>query len=514
MECELVALGVVSALGNGTEETERRLFAGDTSGMVPLDGLTQGDGTVFGAVPLADAEVAAAGTRVGALVDRAMAQLAPALDEIRREKPDAVIGAVIGTSNSTMEEFTDSPDRIDMAYPAERLRSRWGVNGPAWCVSTACSSSAKAFASARRLLENGICDAVVVGGADARTRTVAEGFHALEALSPALTRPLAADRDGINLGEGAALFVMREARRFDRPQVCLLGVGESSDAHHLTAPDPEGKGAEAAMRAALADAGLEPGGIDYVNLHGTGTTYNDAMECAAVRRVFGDATPCSSTKPLTGHCLGAAGAVEAAICWLALRRGKGLPPHVTAAVDATLAPFPVPRVGDGRTVRTALSNSFAFGGSNASVVLGRLAPLDELLPQARPMILLSGYRRSRAMETAEAYVDVAENSPFYDHGERGVPGCVALEYMAQTMALCVGEMRRRKGLKPQVGFVLGSRRLDVRIARFVPGERYAVTATCTYEDESFGSFDCSIVNSLGETVAAAMVTAYQLSSNG
>ena len=264
-----------------------------------------------------------------------------------------------------MEEF-DNPDRIDMAYPAAYVKAKGGFGGPAWCVSTACSSSAKVFASARRLLANGLCDAVIVGGADAYTRTVVEGFHALEALSPQRARPLCADRDGISLGEGAALFVMRAADSGVR----LLGVGESSDAYHLTAPDPEGRGAEASMRAALADAGLAPGDIDYINLHGTGTTYNDAMECAAVRRVFGDAVAVSSTKPLTGHCLGAAGAIEAALGWIALRRGVGLPPHVAAPVDVGLAPFRIPQPGDATPLRTLLSNSFAFGGSNATVILG------------------------------------------------------------------------------------------------------------------------------------------------
>ena len=372
----LTDLGIVSALGIGVAETERRMFAGDTSGMKPIDGLVGGDSTVFGFAPLPPAEFVAAPTRVGALVDAALKQIEPALSALKKEISPARIGAVIGTSNSTMEEFTDNPDKIDMAYPAERIRERCGIGGPCWSVSTACSSSAKVFASARRLLENGICDAVIVGGADAHTRTVVEGFHALEALSPKLTRPLCADRDGINLGEGAALFILRAgapssvSRLPSSPVVSLLGVGESSDAYHLTAPDPEGKGAEASMRAALADARLEPSEIDCINLHGTGTTYNDSMECAAVRRVFGDAVPCSSTKPLTGHCLGAAGAIEAALCWITLKRGKGLPPHCAAPVDAALAPFPIPQVGDERPLRTVLSNSFAFGGSNASIVLG------------------------------------------------------------------------------------------------------------------------------------------------
>ena len=301
-----------------------------------------------------------------------MAQLAPALAALREGGiPAERIGAVVGTSNSTMEEFTAHPDRVDMARPAEQLREFWGVGGPSWVVSTACSSSAKVFASARRLLEWGLCDAVVAGGVDACTRTVAGGFHALEALSSSPTRPLAADRDGLNLGEGAAFFVLRRAAEGERG-VALLGVGESSDAYHLTAPDPEGRGAEEAMRRALEDAGLGAGNVDYVNLHGTGTTYNDAMECAAVRRVFGDAVPCSSTKPMTGHCLGAAGAVEAALCWLALRRGFGMPPHVAGNADPAIAPFPLPAPGNGALLRTALSNSFAFGGSNAALVLGIL----------------------------------------------------------------------------------------------------------------------------------------------
>lgn len=366
----LTDLGIVSALGSGVAETAERMFAGDVSGMVTVGGLVGGDSTVFGFAPdsvVSPKAIAAAGTRIGAVLDAAMAQLAPALDALRREMPDSRIGAVIGTSNSTMEEFTDNPDRIDMAYPAERLKSKWGVGGPAWSVSTACSSSAKVFASARRLLASDICDAVVVGGADAYTRTVVEGFHSLEALSPSLTRPLAADRRGINLGEGAAMFLLR---RGNADGIELLGVGESSDAYHLTAPDPDGLGAEASMRAALADAGLSPRDIDYVNLHGTGTTYNDAMECAAVRRVFGDSVPCSSTKPMTGHCLGAAGAIEVALCWLAIRRGRGMPPHCVSPVDSALAPFPVPQIGDGSKVGVALTNSFAFGGSNATVVIG------------------------------------------------------------------------------------------------------------------------------------------------
>ena len=364
----LSGLGVVSALGAGEAETAARLFAGDASGMKALGPLSGGDMTVFGFAPLGEAEFSAAPARIFALLKAAMSQIEPELAELRTGVPPSRIGAVIGTSNSTMEEFLSNPDKIGMAYPAAQLARHWGLKGPAWSVSTACSSSAKVFASARRLIADDICDAVLVGGVDAWTRTVVEGFHSLEALSPRRTRPLAADRDGINLGEGAAVFIMRKGGRGDG--IALMGVGESSDAYHLTAPDPRGFGAEASMRAALADAGLEPGDVDYVNLHGTGTVYNDAMECEAVLRVFGQSVTCSSTKPLTGHCLGAAGAVEAALCYIALKRGRGAPPHAVADVDRALAPFHVPAPGDATVVKTALSNSFAFGGSNATIILG------------------------------------------------------------------------------------------------------------------------------------------------
>ena len=274
------------------------------------------------------------------------------------------VAVVLGASNTGIDEAQRHVGRwldegakpaemffsqIELGTPADFLRQALGVKGPAFVVSTACSSSAKAFASARRLIASGVVDAAVVGGVDGRCRFAMNGFHALGALSQGLCRPLAPDRDGINLGEGVALFTMEKAATsapLPCGQIYLAGGGETSDAYHATAPDPEGRGAEAAMRAALADAGLAPSDIGYLNLHGTGTQANDAMEMKAVRRVFGeDFSAYESTKPLTGHCLGAAGAVEAAICWLKLQAGD-----VSGA---------------------ALSNSFAFGGSNASIVLAR-----------------------------------------------------------------------------------------------------------------------------------------------
>jgi 3-oxoacyl-[acyl-carrier-protein] synthase-1 len=249
-----------------------------------------------------------------------------------------------------------------------------GLDGPAYTISTACSSSAKIFASAQRLTEAGVCDAVVVGGADTLCRMTLGGFDSMQALSKDYCNPFSRNRDGINIGEGAAVFLITR----EESAVALLGVGESSDAYHVSAPDPEGTGAELAMRRALAAAHLTPAQIAYVNLHGTATELNDAMEARAVNKVFGCETPCSSTKSITGHLLGAAGANEAAFLWLMLEPEFAcgmVPPHVwDGEPDPAIAPInlaPLRTRLAGQTHIAALSNSFAFGGSNAAVVLGR-----------------------------------------------------------------------------------------------------------------------------------------------
>ena len=214
---------------------------------------------------------------------------------------------------------------------------------------------------------------MLAGGADSLCRSTQAGFTALEAVSPERCNPFSKNRKGINLGEGAALFLVTREGRGPR----LLGGGESSDAHHVSAPQPEGLGAAASMRQALASSGLRADQIDYLNLHGTATTLNDAMEALAVAAVLGGAVPCSSTKPLTGHALGAAGALEAAFCWLLLSEANSegrLPPHIwDGEADEKLPRLAfVAKDGRlGRRLNNAMSNSFGFGGSNASVILGR-----------------------------------------------------------------------------------------------------------------------------------------------
>lgn len=298
------------------------------------------------------------------------------------------VALVVGTSTGGIEEGEVAARHLlheqrfpaDFAYAvqemgnvAQFLAQHLGIRGPAHTVSTACSSGAKALASAARLLQSGMADAVLAGGVDALARFTVGGFSALEAVSPERCNPLSAHRRGINLGEAAAFFVLsREAG-----PVRLAGWGESQDAHHMSAPDPTGQGAAAAMQQALARAGMQPAAVDYVNLHGTATPHNDAMESRAVQAVFGGVqgsdVAVSSTKPLTGHALAAAGALEAVVAWHVLQdNAQGvLPVHwwdgvADPAMPALAAVAPGLQLG--RAARAVMSNSFAFGGSNSSLL--------------------------------------------------------------------------------------------------------------------------------------------------
>lgn len=251
------------------------------------------------------------------------------------------------------------------------VRAYFGLEGPAAVISTACASSAKVFAAAARMIACDLVDAAVVGGVDTLCLTCLYGFASLELTSPRPCRPFDADRDGISIGEAAAFALLeRPAASLGDEAVLLLGAGESSDAWHMSSPHPEGLGARLAMERALADAALSPRDIDYVNLHGTATPANDAVEGKAVAALFGERVPMSSTKGATGHTLGAAGALEAVVCALGLRHGfmpgsaNTVRPDPSIAIDYLLAT----RKGD---VKYALSNSFGFGGSNCSLVFGR-----------------------------------------------------------------------------------------------------------------------------------------------
>jgi 3-oxoacyl-[acyl-carrier-protein] synthase-1 len=252
---------------------------------------------------------------------------------------------------------------------AEFTRDYFGLEGMAMAISTACSSSAKVFAAAARQLALGQIDAAIVGGVDTLCLTTLYGFASLQLTSSQPCRPYDAARDGISIGEGAAFALLE---RPDQPvpgTVLLLGVGESSDAYHMSAPHPQGLGARLAMEAALRSAGLGASDIDYINLHGTATPANDSAEGQAVSALFGDTVPGNSTKGYMGHTLGAAGAIEAIICAMALTDGRMPGSPGTGALDPSI-PIRYQLHGADAPLRHTLSNSFGFGGSNCSLVLG------------------------------------------------------------------------------------------------------------------------------------------------
>jgi 3-oxoacyl-[acyl-carrier-protein] synthase-1 len=221
------------------------------------------------------------------------------------------------------------------------------------------------MAAAARLIRADLCDAVLCGGADSLCDLTLNGFGALDSLSQRVCNPMSVNRNGLNIGEGAGLFLLTREPAAYR----LAGWGESVDGHHMSAPDPEGRGAEAAMREALRKAETSADAVDFVHLHGTATPLNDKMEAGVVARVYGLETPCASTKPLTGHTLGAAGAVQAALCLLAMEQGQ-LPPHLwDGARDPELPPIRLAAAGERAPLRRVLSASYAFGGNNAALLL-------------------------------------------------------------------------------------------------------------------------------------------------
>lgn len=255
---------------------------------------------------------------------------------------------------------------------ADFVRSYFALTGPAFVVSTACSSSAKVFGNAQRMMDCGLIDAAIVGGVDSLCLTTLYGFHSLQLVSTRPCRPFDARRDGISIGEAAGFVLLERASRPAAGAIVMSGIGESSDAYHMSSPHPQGLGARLAMQAALDMAGLQPAQIDYINLHGTATPSNDAAEDQAVCDLFGPTTPSSSTKGHTGHTLGAAGGIEAVICALALQHGLAPGGCGTEQLDPKLnANYLL--ANREQPMQHVLSNSFGFGGSNCSMVLSRVS---------------------------------------------------------------------------------------------------------------------------------------------
>ena len=388
-----------SCIGRGLEPTLESLRA-QRSGLRPCAFETVTLDTHIGEVPGVDAVRLPAALRRFDCRNNRLAQLGIEQDGFRDEVAACAgrwgrqrVGLFLGTSTSGMLETEVAYRRRDpvtgalppgfdyagthnsyslTAFAREVLM----LEGPSAVVSSACSSSAKVFGTARRMIAAGVIDAAVVGGVDSLCLTTLHGFHSLQLVSPGPCRPFDVARDGISIGEAAAFALLERAPdSLSDSDILLLGVGESSDAYHMSSPHPEGRGARAAMLQALAGANLTPEHIDYVNLHGTGTPNNDSAEGKAVAAVFAgrrQPVPASSTKGATGHTLGAAGALEAVICALALRHGLLPGSANTQRVDPALG-FEYLRANSDRSLARALSNSFGFGGSNCALILGRAA---------------------------------------------------------------------------------------------------------------------------------------------
>jgi len=384
---------IVNSLGAGLQAIldalrERR------SGLTPCDFETVALDTYIGRVPGLEEARVRPDLGVYDCRNNRLAQLGLALDGFAgavaaaRDRVGAArIGVFMGTSTSGILEtelaFRRRDPRTgelprDFHYRgthntcslAEFVRCYLELTGPAFVVSSACSSTAKVFGSAARMIAAGVCDAAVVGGVDTLCLTTLHGFHSLELTSRGPCRPFDVERDGISIGEGAGYALLeRVDDRTREGASLLLGIGESSDAYHMSTPHPEGLGAKLAMQGALDSAGLAPADIDYINLHGTATRTNDAAEDLAVRELFGTNTACSSTKGATGHLLGAAGITEAIISILAIEHDFMPGSANTRAVDSELKSRYLLASREAG-VRRVLSNSFGFGGSNCSLVLG------------------------------------------------------------------------------------------------------------------------------------------------
>ncbi len=385
----ITEFALATCLGAGGRVHAEALRAG-RSGLAPCEVYDTPFTCYVGAVP--GLEDCAPPSELEAWDNRAtrLAEAALAADSYGRRVTAAVcrwgperVGLVLGTSTSGVE-------KLETAYRARRgeeplaaeysmrrhndhhavasyLMTRLGLAGPCWTISTACSSSAKALVDAHQLISADLCDAVVAGGIDSLCLTSLAGFEGLQLISRKPCRPCDAERDGLSIGEGAALLLMERAA--DGPYR-LSGAGENSDGFHMSTPPADGAGAAVAMRGALAAAELMPSDVGYVKLHGTATPANDVAECRAVAEVFGATTPVSSLKGAVGHTLGAAGAVETAMCLLALEHGV-IPGCVgLRRVDPAIA-CSVPDAPQAAALKHVVANAFGFGGNNCALVLSR-----------------------------------------------------------------------------------------------------------------------------------------------
>lgn len=516
MSVFLSDLGIACNLGKGKHEVSTALFQPGINPFPSKSTLLSGRSVPVGTLPFELPELPEGFEKLNSRNNRLLKVV---LDEISLEIEKAIakygldrVGVVMATSTSGMYELEKALktqksnheieadcyySQYEISSPSIFASQYLGVKGPSYTVSTACSSGGKALCSAKRLITGGFCDAVIVGGVDTLCDLTLNGFDSLELVASQACMPFSKNREGITIGEGAAVFlVTRDGAWGD---IELAGYGESSDAYHISCPEPNGFEAERAMREACAMAGIKAEQICYLNLHGTGTQLNDSMESASVSRVFGNTLPCSSTKGLTGHTLGASGAIEAGVLWLCLwleQNGKiPLPPHVwDGEFDTNLQKlnlcgyewFASPSNG----MYALMSNSFAFGGSNISLILRKSlinCHMIDVLPHDPPMVLLD-----RVVSCGEDFIQcqvlIQKSSPFFNQGS--VPSYISLEYMAQAVGAWNGLISRRNGEPPKIGFLLGVRKLDLDVESFTEGQLLNVFGKAQYVDGEMASFDC------------------------
>ena len=378
------AMAMNSALGSNKKEQIATLSGENPASMFLEPGwLNDGKSTVVGKVleelPAIPSALTHKNTRNNRLALSSLLQIETEINSAITQYGSDRIAVVVGTSTSGISDgeialANDLPDEYhyhqqEVGNLGQFVADYFSIEGPAYTISTACSSSGRVFLSAKRLLNSGLVDAVIVGGSDSLCRLTLNGFHALEALSTSPCLPFSENRNGINIGEASAFMLLSKNK--NNTGLALLGVGDSSDAHHISAPHPEGKGAIEAMQKAMHDAGLTVEDIGYINAHGTATKLNDAMESKAIYSLFKNTVPVSSTKPLTGHTLGAASILEASLCCLLLREKMALPEQINDGVlDNTLEPIRFVSSLELPKRQVMLSNSFAFGGNNISLIFG------------------------------------------------------------------------------------------------------------------------------------------------
>ena len=391
--------GFICAAGNSSDSDTfvKNLFSGNRGGIKKVECTLVGENGVksFYVGKIADDLLKPTGDkfdmRVLQILDFALSSVKSAAQKAIARYGSERVGVCIGScdngsflsfkAHKAFFEGGEFPAGYDLKaqgadYVATFASKRLGAKGISLAFSTACSSSASAIVKAKELIRAGVCDAVIAGGVDVASDTVLLGFDSLEAIDHEMTNPFSKNRNGINLGEGASVFVLSRDD-LDETGIILAGTGESSDASHMTAPLADGTGAEQAMNAALKDANLSPCQIEYINLHGTGTHLNDSMEGKGVDLVFGKSSSdtavlCSSTKPMTGHTLGAAGSLELAACFYAIKKQK-LPVHIwDGAQDEEIPVLHFVQHSCEKPVTCCMSNSFAFGGCNVSLIIKKI----------------------------------------------------------------------------------------------------------------------------------------------